>query len=548
MEDEIWNKHRSTFESRGVSREVAEARPYVRYERGQREVGDRYFADVPPRQRGTTITRRINYSGGWVMPRYAVLDGLQPVLPEFGPSEPPHDSLEEFDNWHDHTWPPRWVNHILSRGGHARVNVKGVHLHPHEHDVEKEHDGTAPEGEHEHEHRHDSVEPRIYERHIEGERSEHEGDPYSSALGPHNHPVTKKYLFAPAPWEVTEEVKLDHDHRDDMKAEPHPHDAGVHEHVVLRRRKAKGHAMRLDVHPSTWKLFPDAEQVFWSIEGVLKNDALLSIGEASFDVPSVQQWDAPELEDFARAHLAGKQLYVVPDSDWATNAEVSLAAFAACEALRRLRGEDGELLLRQVAVAAATPEPGYCPRHDKPAGAKRGIDDYIADTGGVAGMVVVARKPSRAMRRWCHWYITTDRPGTYRNGRKRNADVLQALSLMANEHGRVARSERPITRFLGWGPTNVNTTRRAVEDLLSQFENYPSPFFGGALPDLFDREWRFEDGPLEDTEWTRTESSGKAVRVRGKGRRWEKDAGGWNHPPLLTIREDLRADEHHWTL
>jgi hypothetical protein len=271
MEDKVWEQHRATFEKRGVSREVAERRPYVRYERGERAITDELFASIPPRQRGATVTRRVNYSGGWLMPRHAVGTGLRPILPEFGPA----DELEEQTQRHDHTWPPAWVKHILGRG-HDGVNVDGVH----------EHEWIKRPN-----HRHGSVDPEVWARHVDGVRSGHNG---RGRRGLHQHASTKKYLHAPKPWVFVPVTKVDHRHgeRSARKWHSEGDTTGEHQHVAYVKDPKNSYAQRLDMHPDTLAVLPTARRVFWCIEGVLKNDSLVTAGEATFDVPAVGQWDA----------------------------------------------------------------------------------------------------------------------------------------------------------------------------------------------------------------------------------------------------------------
>jgi hypothetical protein len=492
MDDKTWEKHRSTFEKRGVSRGVADRRPYVRYERGDRHVTDELFSSIPQRQRGATVTRRVNYSGGWLMPRYRVSRTLPPVLPEFGPA----DELEERIETHDHTWPSGWTKHIHGRG-HDDVNVDGTH----------QHDWLAEP------HRHDSVDPRVWSRHVSGLRSGHDGvDPGKV----HEHARSKKYLFAPKPYVWTPIMQVDHTHgeRGQRKWHGRDTDPGEHQHVAWIKSSVTA-AQRLDMHPDTTReVLTAARRVFFVIEGVLKNDALVTAGEAVFNVPSVWQWDAPELEGFARSFLVGKHVYIVPDSDWAENPEVSLAAFAARAALGRVLGH------RNVDVAAPTPEPAFCPLHEEMVGAKRGVDDYLADRESPDDLVVLGRSQSRQMREWCRRYEETPRGGLNERGRRTAAQVLQALAMLADQNGKVSRREQSIARFLGWsGKRAYERVRRAVDSLTWEFDERdpdPGTWDVGLL-----------DSPLE--------------AIWPGERNWK---GEWDRAPIIVLRKDLRTREH----
>jgi hypothetical protein len=164
---------------------------------------------------------------------------------------------------------------------------------------------------------------------------------------------------------------------------------------------------RLDCHPSTeWG---NAHRVFFSLEGTLKNDAIVSAGEAAFNVPSVTLWNveeeeyeaewetdaggevylagrafmANELHDFA-ARLAGTPVVVVCDSDWAHNAAVRRQAFATVLALQTAGVP---------AVAAAPPEGRDLGWNHAVTGhrmrAKLGVDDFLAAGGRLGEMRAV---------------------------------------------------------------------------------------------------------------------------------------------------------------
>jgi hypothetical protein len=521
MEDATWEWHRSIFKTRGVSRGVAERRPYVRYEKGERAIGDELFATVPPSQRGATVTRRINHAGGWLMPRHRISASLPPVLPEFGPA----DELEPRLEPHRHTWPPRWVLHILGHARHDGENVDGVHEHPAV-VCDKGHPHKALEP-----HRHDSVDPKVWDGHVGSKRDrtkdEHVG------VGPdkvHVHDKSAKYLFAPKPWRWAPASKVDHVHGSRSIKKWHPAEAPPHgpgrevvaelgtprapetvfvgDHLHFRWEKApESYARRLDVHPDTWEILEGARRVFFVIEGTLKNDAIVTASEAAFNVPSVWQWDAPELEPFARSYLGGKHVFIVPDSDWAENPEVTLAAFAARAALRRILGAPW------VHVAAPTPEPAYCPLHDEPAGAKRGVDDYLADGCSLDDLEVLERETSGAMREWAGWYVEHPRAGTNERGRRSTAQVIEALAVLADDSGRAARREQAIARYLGWsGPRAYERVRRAIETAAAIDDPWHSPF----------------DYVVADS----SESALIGVNWRGQ----------WQRAPVVVVREDLRAN------
>jgi hypothetical protein len=151
----------------------------------------------------------------------------------------------------------------------------------------------------------------------------------------HEHPVTSKYVLGP------------------------------------RRDGTADDSARLDCHPLTD--FRKSGRVFFVIEGTPKNDALVSCGEKSFDVPSVAQWDAPELPRFAHKYLLEDPVFIIPDSDWVDNSEVIFHAVCCREYLRRLG----------VAAEIASPPPRAEP--DAGGSFKQGVDDFLGPKGSPLG-------------------------------------------------------------------------------------------------------------------------------------------------------------------
>ncbi len=113
---------------------------------------------------------------------------------------------------------------------------------------------------------------------------------------------------------------------------------GVHRHAPRAAKYllqgGKGAGSRIDVHPWALERIPDADIVWFILEGCPKNDAVVSAGAAVFSVPSVTCWKAQELRRFANRYLRGKTVLVVPDSDWVENPQVQRAALKARTVLR----------------------------------------------------------------------------------------------------------------------------------------------------------------------------------------------------------------------
>lgn len=184
-------------------------------------------------------------------------------------------------------------------------------------------------------------------------------------------------------------VNTDDVHRDDKKPA---------KYVFLPSSDQK----RIDLHPMAGELLPDAERVFFALEGALKNDAILSAGEAVLSVPSVTLWKRRELQSFARRFLRGKVVFVVPDADWFSNSLVDLQALLVREVLREVLGDQS--------VHIAAPPIEFMKEVD---GKKKdqGVDDWLGTPGlywaqdaahvpNIAGLVIRGKEPGRGVREW----------------------------------------------------------------------------------------------------------------------------------------------------
>jgi hypothetical protein len=216
--------------------------------------------------------------------------------------------------------------------------------------------------------------------------------------------------------------------------------------------KGKGSAQRLDVHPHAVALLEEADRVFFGIEGCLKADAILSRGEAVFSVPSVTCWDAPELEDFARAYLTGRTVYIVPDADWYDNPLVLCQAML-CRSFLRERG-----------INAWVAAPPSDPKDVKGNPVYKGVDDFLGTPKfGVDGLDVIGREAPPAIEEWAQ-----EQPGRV-DGARRNADLLQVLSLHARRgDGTIYKSIPTLSRLMRASGREMSkrTVHRALDDLL----------------------------------------------------------------------------------
>jgi hypothetical protein len=224
---------------------------------------------------------------------------------------------------------------------------------------------------------------------------------------------------------------------------------GDHTHEVSLPDADGNLAMRLDVHPWAQPLFAGAEEAFFSIEGCLKNDAILSAilkerRKASvFSVPSVTLWEAPELPEFVRRNLVGKRVIVVPDSDWIGNDRVIEQARLCRTYLRRLGVEE---------TYVAAPPLGEDGKVEH-----KGVDDFLGAGGTLDELSVLHREIDEwAIRAHLkQYFLKKDRLD-------RDAHMLFALAVHASDQGHFYATLARFARVLGVSESKVE---RAIHDL-----------------------------------------------------------------------------------
>jgi hypothetical protein len=397
------------FKPRGVSLEVAETRPYVRYERGDTAAVDiadpKFRAAMTARQYAASITKIINQCGGFVMVRHPVpvqVDGipLPPILAELRPDESVETEPASTEP-HEHPDSKGWEVHIQAQHGGVNWGV-----------------GEDEYGD--------------IHAHVDGAKYVFASNPTIAKEYRHTHPCSTVAI-------TDAHIKKHHDGKDETVGESHEH---------KRRVKDKSQHLqdRLDVHPGAVPLLHRAHanhgRVFFALEGCLKADAILSAGEAVFSVPSVTLWDAPELEDFAKAWLKGTTVIIVADSDWESNDAVIAQALNCRTVLRRYIGED---------VHVAAPPGLSAPGHAKDCKhCKMGVDDFLGSySGKIDDLLMVDRDaPPRLAEFWRH------RPR--QDALAVDTEVMHWLALIADGNGEVRSGAQTIAKSTGHGVRRVN--------------------------------------------------------------------------------------------
>ena len=205
---------------------------------------------------------------------------------------------------------------------------------------------------------------------------------------------------------------------------------GVHKHAPHASKylnlSRPGGASRIDLHPWALAALPDADVVFFVIEGTPKTDAVISAGGVAFGVPSVTTWDAAELARFAAEYLQGKTVRVGPDADWFTNWQVERHALKVRTILRRLDID---------AYVCAPP-------HDAIPFLK-GVDDFLAANHTLDEMVTMGLEPPiDLIREAVRLHCTPQR-------RKSAQEALENLSLYAPDGVLADRTLLSVRNLLG---------------------------------------------------------------------------------------------------
>lgn len=433
------------LEDHAISPEVGKARPYDRYTADDPSLAQKAYADLNRHQRAY-MTGLAKQADGVVINRHAA-PGLDHVYAELRPDNPVK------------TGPPHWHYH-------PSVRSKGVPVIP-----------TGPSAGKPLSKRHVcTLEVMQRNGHVARNRNEDDHDGANNE-GVHKHQPRAKYLFPPAP---TREVLWYHDHdaayRNIDKRDEHIarwHDDGIdvvgrHGHNSRRKDKSVNYAKRIDVHPLALPMFEQAERVFFVIEGCIKADAILSTGEAVFSVPSVTLWDAPELSQFIASYLQGKEVVIVCDADWFKNSAVMTQAMF-CRTFLRRQGLEAALVAAPPYNQNDLEEKTGKPRLN-------GVDDFLAAGGNLDDLEVIEREvdPARLYKflsdQVPKGYLNGreiplgPRPGSgRRDGRKRSAEVVEALALHAGEDGALCASVGKLAKVMRVPRMRVV---RALDDLL----------------------------------------------------------------------------------
>jgi hypothetical protein len=403
MNDSFWR-------DRGIDEDVRDRRPYIRWTAEDIGLVVEAYKDLNRGQRAY-MARLAHQQNGLVIVRHGI-PGTPHIYPEIRPDAkvktgPP------IRHWHGSAEPPQ------------EAYEPGVRL------IRR---GT-----------------KSYRDHITKEGEEH-----ARVEAVHEHPDLAKYVFPPSgtceePWTHNhnkgKSAGYYKEHQDALQrhlkkwhADPDAiewHEDGTHTHGRSVKDNSDSLARRIDVHPWVWPMLPEAERVFFVIEGCLKADALLSQGEVVFSVPSVSLWEAPELEAFACRYLIGKMVIIGPDADWLHNPTV-IAQARFCQAF-----------LNRLGIRAFVAAP--------PQDTQKGVDDFLGAGGKLDDMDVLERRPPINLAEWMAMM------GGRKDRRERDAKVLSALATHANAKGEYSASLQSLSRAIDYKKMRVSRAIRTLE-------------------------------------------------------------------------------------
>jgi hypothetical protein len=210
----------------------------------------------------------------------------------------------------------------------------------------------------------------------------------------------------------------------------------------------------VDIHPLALPLIEaGGRRAFFALEGLLKNDSILSSGEPVINCGSVTLWNDMALPRFADRYLRQfETVVIVPDSDWHGNDAVSSQAHSL------------QVMLRSVGIKAtiAAPEAtcGSVCSHTGQNGLpnpdhKNGVDDWLGKGRSLDDMLVFDLQSAASV----------ELSGGRRDRIERDRAVLQLLYERQGEQtGRIRLSQEAIATAVGRSRATVSRALRSLID------------------------------------------------------------------------------------
>lgn len=483
---------RSIFDRRAIREEVWRTRPYTPYEAGDWDTVSR----AEPRYEQLLRAGQVNFLRGLVNQRPGLVMrrdcwDSRTLLAQIRPfkfKELDLDLRGTYDAQDEGVWKERWY---------------------HDHEDEHEHAGArayvvpSPTSKHR---RRDSAKKRADDVYMPIHIAQaHHGDDPGDGVPHHHYPAA----HVASPYHSGKGRRGEHGHDEFAK------------YVYAPGQPTN----MIDVHPLAWGLLttppgqmPKTEDphldwapiggsvAYLALEGVLKNDSILSTGAPVANVGSVTLWDDESRDDGSRGAQAfswfiykylaafGRTVVVVPDSDASGN---DLVMTQARQIVERLKVEQGGLTredenpLGRVVIATPTATCGDVCRHltrdtgrTAPDGTpvllpnedhKRGVDDYLGDGEKLENLVVTTMAEQQS------------EPAVLRHRRdqfERDTVILEHLRRVCADDGVAIVPQRQVGATVGWSQPQVREALRSLaEQKLLAFED-PAPYFLGQPREL----------------------------------------------------------------
>ncbi|PWU23558.1 MAG: hypothetical protein C5B48_08425 [Candidatus Rokuibacteriota bacterium] len=552
------------LDDHGISQEVWDARPYVRYGPGNLEPVRQEYAGLPTESQRRFATMIANggrnpwrdahpesRDGGFLIMRHPP-PGL--ALPKvYAEMRPDNAIATALPVWHYHgpklgdrpVYPPE-----------AGGKLAGKLLpRKHVHSEEWARSGHLDRDKYADDHKGNQADPRLGEVHC--------------------HQNIAKYCFTSSVWVDQTWCDLhsarfrDTDKGREARARHVLYDHGgvdteaAHTHERRVKDKTDPIACRIDAHPWAAERLDAAERIYFGIEGCLKADAILTTIlrteaeapdrlRAAMDnlirqrqagpdgdvlaaeetlaalieetkpasvvsVPSVTLWHGDELELFTARYLQGKEVVIVCDADgWRPDKPNENVMMQSLLLRSFLRGQGVQAL-----IAAPPFEPGEL-KGGKPL--FNGVDDHLGEAGRPLGDLIVygAEEPQGT----ADWVRTHPRPGKddRADGVGRDIDVLAGLAVHASPAGRFSGTYDALAKVAKLYDWRSYKPRQEITlaELLSREDDWTPPSYKqvqNAITSLQERGAIRVDGSLE---------------VRRN--RWRQT--DWVDPPTITILHD----------
>jgi len=441
------------WSERGIDPLVRDARPYTRYRKEDVSVVQDAFDHVSSPGVKATNTRKARKADGLLIIKHPALPGLPTVDPQLRPDDAITNARPS-RHWHGDGKRPDGDDFGLLNPNSipGQNHLWKWHTQPYG-ETTKENKAARERGE-----KPDNVQ-HIHETESPG-KYHFSPLPRKDVVKYHDHatqwtddkPGKSEYVRRYTAEEKKQRhLRRQHTTRDAAGNEIVVDPKGRHKHVYRKEDKESNPPTRIDVHPWAAALLDDAEEVFFSIEGTMKGDSVLSAimregRKASVvDVPSVTLWNAPELDEFIYLKLRGKRTIILPDADWVHNPLVIEQARLLRSYLRRRGVPD--------TYVAAPPVSGLP--------AIKGADDFLGLGGGTLDGVMVQHRIiyDGKQRSWLGGFgLRTDRF-------RRDAETLYSLAAHAGPNGEFHGTLAALARVLDVNPTRVERAIKSLEKL-----------------------------------------------------------------------------------